>query len=64
MEQEAHPETNVEQDRGQAATHVAGARQILKSLQEKIGEHPEIGQAILKLEMALNILAVETGGLL
>ena len=64
MKEEAHPETNLEQDRGQAATHVAGARQILKSLQEKIGENPEIGQAITKLEMALNILAIETGGLL
>jgi hypothetical protein len=33
-------------------------------LQEKIGEHPEIGEAITKLEMALNVLAIQTGGLL
>jgi hypothetical protein len=40
------------------------AQQILKALQEKIGEHPEIGAAITKLEMALNDLAIQTGGLL
>lgn len=63
MDEDSHRDTNLE-DRGQAATHIAGAQQILKSLQEKIGEHPEIGQAITKLEMALNVLAVKTGGLL
>jgi hypothetical protein len=47
-----------------AAGHIASAQQILKSLQEKIGEHPEIGAAITKLEMALNVLAVSTGGVL
>ncbi len=51
-------------DETQASTHVAGAHEILKGLQQKIGEHPEIGQAITKLEMALNLLAIETGGLL
>jgi hypothetical protein len=53
-----------EQDTAKAAAHVASAHQILKALQEKIGEHPEIGAAITKLEMALNDLAVQTGGLL
>lgn len=57
-------EQKPEQDTAQAAAHVATAHQILKSLQEKIGEHPEIGAAITKLEMALNVLAVQTGGLL
>jgi hypothetical protein len=33
-------------------------------LREKIGPHPEIGAAITKLEMALNVLAVETAGIL
>jgi len=37
---------------------------MLKTLQQKIGDHPEIGAAITKLEMALNVLAVQTGGLL
>ena len=48
----------------QAAEHVAGAYQLLKALQEKVGEHPEIGQAVNKLEMALAILGVQTGAML
>jgi hypothetical protein len=40
------------------------AHQILKKLKEKIGVHPEIGEAITKLEMALNVLAIKTGGML
>lgn len=47
-----------------AEVHIRSAHQILKALQEKIGEHPEIGAAITKLEMALNDLAIQTGGLL
>lgn len=53
-----------EQDPVQAAEHVASARQILKDLQDKVGHHPELGEAITKLEMALNSLAIRTGGLL
>jgi hypothetical protein len=61
---ETQSQRNPEQDPVQAAAHIASAHQILKALQEKIGEHPELGAAITKLEMALNILAVQTGGLL
>ena len=46
------------------AAHIASARQILTALQEKIGQHPELGAAITKLEMALNDLAIQTGGML
>ena len=53
-----------EQNTPEAAAHIVSARSILKSLQEKIGEHPEIGAAITKLEMALNDLAIQTGCLL
>jgi len=59
---EAPTEHNPEQDSGEAGTHIASAHQILKALQEKIGPHPEIGAAITKLEMALNVLAIKTGG--
>jgi hypothetical protein len=48
----------------QAAEYVAGAHGLLKALRDKIGEHPEIGQAIHKLETALAILEVQTGGML
>jgi hypothetical protein len=41
--------------------HIKSAHWTLESLQEKIGEHPEIGTAITKLEMALNDLAIQTG---
>jgi hypothetical protein len=47
-----------------AAEHVASAHQLLQSLRARIGEHPELGQAITKLEMALNALAVNTAGML
>jgi hypothetical protein len=65
MAMETKTEPNPEQDHpAQAAAHVASAHRILKALQEKIGEHPELGAAITKLEMALNDLAVQTGGML
>jgi len=54
------PETNPTD----ARAHITNAHQILKALQEKIGPHPEIGAAITKLEMALNVLAVNTGAIL
>jgi len=58
---------NAENDRqepSQAVAYITGAHEILKALHEEIGRHPEIGAAITKLEMALNLLAVKTGGLL
>ena len=57
-------EPKPKQDPVQAAKHVASAHQILKDLQQKVGDHPELGEAITKLEMALNNLAIQTGGLL
>ena len=57
-------ERKPEQDSAQAVAYVASAHEILKALHDEIGRHPEIGAAITKLEMALNILAVETGGML
>lgn len=57
-------ERNSESNPTTAQTHIKSAQQILKALQQKIGEHPEIGAAITKLEMALNDLAIQTGGVL
>jgi hypothetical protein len=57
-------EPKPEQDPAQAAEHVASAHKILKELQQTVGTHPELGEAITKLETALNILAIKTGGLL
>ena len=61
---EKHSENDAEREPDEAAAHIASAHQILNALQEKIGKHPELGAAITKLETALNILAVKTGGLL
>jgi len=57
-------EPKPEQDSVQAAEHVASAHQILKELQQKVGNHPELGEAITKLEMVLSTLAIKTGGML
>jgi len=64
MAMETQSERNPESNPATAEAHIKSAQQILKALQEKIGEHPEIGAAITKLEMALNDLAVQTGCLL
>jgi hypothetical protein len=53
-----------EQNSTQAAEHVASAHQLLKELQQKLGNHPELAAAITKLEMALSTLAIKTGGML
>jgi hypothetical protein len=67
MESPANPsrsEGRSQPSPGEVEAHIAGAQKILRTLQEKIGEHPEIGAAITKLEMALNALGIQTGGLL
>jgi hypothetical protein len=50
--------------REQTADHLASVHQLLKALQDKIGEHPLLAEAILKVEMALNTLGVKTAGML
>jgi hypothetical protein len=64
MAMDIQSERNPEQGSAQAAEHIASAHEILNALQEKIGKHPEIGAAITKLEMALNVLTIKTGALL
>ena len=61
---ETQSKRNPESNPAKVEEHIKSAQQILKVLQQKIGEHPEIGAAITKLEMALNDLAIQTGGLL
>lgn len=57
-------ESKVELNPEQAAEHLAHVHVLLKALQDKIGEHPLLAEAILKVEIALNILGVKTGGML
>jgi hypothetical protein len=46
------------------AEHVSGAHELLQNLRKRIGEHPELAEAIVKLETALSILTVKTAGML
>ncbi len=43
---------------------VAEAHQLLKTLRERLDQHPELDEAITKLELALSALTLQTGGLL
>ena len=49
-----------------AVQHVAGAHEQLKTLRDRLGilnRHPELEEALTKLEMALSALSVSTGGM-
>jgi len=47
-----------------AAEHVAEAHRILNGLRKQLDQHPDLEEAIAKLEMALSILTTRTGGML
>jgi hypothetical protein len=64
MQPQSGPEFKRIAEETPAAEHVASAHHLLKALQDKIGEHPELAEAITKLEMALSILTVKTGAML
>ena len=64
MQSEKDAATKQDSGQAKAAKHVTGAHELLKTLKAKVGEHPELGEAITELEMALSILTVQTAGLL
>jgi hypothetical protein len=47
-----------------ATEHVAEAHRILSGLRQQLDRHPDLEEAIAKLEMALSILTTRTGGML
>ncbi len=47
-----------------AGRQIAEAHSLLMRLKESLTIHPELDQAIEKLEMALSILTTKTGGML
>jgi hypothetical protein len=53
-----------EKPQADASQQVAEAHGLLKQMREQISAHPELDQAIEKLEMALSILTTNTGGML
>jgi hypothetical protein len=53
-----------EQPLSEPIQHITVAHQLLTSLSEKFGAiHPELNEAITKLELALSALTVNTGGM-
>jgi hypothetical protein len=47
-----------------AVQNVAEAHKLLESLREQVGKHPALEEAIMKLELALSALTIQTGGLI
>ncbi len=64
----AQEETMTESSRpvGQESTqeHLERARTLLNLLREKLDKHPELEEAIDRVEMALSALTVKSGGML
>ncbi len=68
--QEPNREADFQDDEtraAQAVTEISGAHHLLKTLKNKFGilnRHPELEEALTKLEVALSALTVNTGGML
>ena len=58
------PESGPKPEHLPAIEHVSSAQELLHALRKRIGEHPELEEAIVKLETALSLLTVRTGGML
>jgi hypothetical protein len=64
MPSQSGPEPKPSPEHPPVLEHVSRAHELLNSLRKRIGEHPELGEAITKLEIALSLLTVKTGGML
>jgi hypothetical protein len=64
MEHQNATEPTPSQSHGEAVQHIREARSLLKSLRDKLDKHPELEDAIERLEMALSVLTVKTGAML
>jgi hypothetical protein len=64
MQPKKAPPTEPSPVHGPAVEHVSSAHDLLQALRKRIGEHPELAEAIVKLETALSILTVKTGAML
>lgn len=64
MQSEDGPEAKQSPEHAPAVVHLSGAHELLNALRKRIGEHPELAEAITKLETALSMLTVKTGGML
>jgi len=64
MQPQSGPNQQPSHEHAPAIEHVSNAHELLQALRKRIGEHPELAEAIVKLETALSILTVKTGGML
>jgi hypothetical protein len=64
MKPQDAPEPEQNESQTDATQHVADAQDLLKTLRNRVGAHPELDEAIEKLEMALSVLTTSSGGLL
>jgi hypothetical protein len=64
MQSQNAPEPKQNPEHTPAVEHVSHAHALLNALRKRIGEHPELAEAITKLETALSLLTVKTGGML
>jgi hypothetical protein len=64
MQSQDGPEPKKNSEHAPAVEHVSHAHELLNALRKRIGEHPELAEAINKLEIALSLLTVKTGGML
>ena len=64
MQSQNGPKPPENSEHAPAVEHISSARELLNALRKRIGEHPELGEAITKLETALSLLTLETGGML
>lgn len=47
-----------------ASRHLTEAQSLLSNLRKRLGQHPELDEAIEKLEMALAVLTSNSGAML
>lgn len=64
MQSQNGPKPQENPEHAPAVEHISHARELLNALRKRIGEHPELAEAITKLETALSLLTLETGGML
>jgi predicted translin family RNA/ssDNA-binding protein len=60
----SNPSLPSPEQQAKAAQHLEEAHQLLNGLRKRLDKHPELEEAILKLETALNLLTVSTGAML
>jgi hypothetical protein len=61
---EAVPGAKPELPPAEAREHIAEAHRLLTALRGRLDRHPELEEAIEKLEMAMSALTLKSGGML